>query len=238
MELTVVSSCSQGNSYVLTASDGQQLCLEAGRPLPEVKRVAKLKTAKCVGVLISHLHTDHCKYAKDFIKAGIDVYSCHSVATSVLGVNPLEIGETYSIGSFRVIPFAVEHDCEDYGYVIFHPEYGSIFFATDCYNLKQAIRGCKTYMCECNYEDALLEKATQEAKTTIAQAERVRLSHMSLNHAVAFMQECEAEKTARQIILIHGSARHLIPEVAVSKFQRVIGVPTYYAEPGLKLELL
>lgn len=35
MKLIVVNSNSQGNSYVLEASNGQQLCIEAGRPLQE-----------------------------------------------------------------------------------------------------------------------------------------------------------------------------------------------------------
>lgn len=56
MKLIVVNSNSLGNSYVLEASNGQQLCIESGRPLQEVKKVANLKTSKCVGVIISHSH--------------------------------------------------------------------------------------------------------------------------------------------------------------------------------------
>lgn len=56
MKLIVVNSNSLGNSYVLESSNGQQLCIEAGRPLKEVKKVANLKTSKCVGVIISHSH--------------------------------------------------------------------------------------------------------------------------------------------------------------------------------------
>ena len=56
MKLIVIGSSSLGNSYLLEADDGQQLCIEAGRPLREVKKVANLKTSKCVGVIISHSH--------------------------------------------------------------------------------------------------------------------------------------------------------------------------------------
>lgn len=56
MKLIIVNSNSQGNCYVLESSNGQQLCIEAGRPLQEVKKVANLKTSKCVGVIISHSH--------------------------------------------------------------------------------------------------------------------------------------------------------------------------------------
>lgn len=180
---------------------------------------------------------DHCKYAKEFIKAGIDVYSCNSVADKISGISRVEAGKTYSIGKFRVTPFEVSHDCEDYGYIIYHPEVGSIFFASDCYNLKQAIRGCSVYLMECNYEDEILRKEVSEGRTIASQADRIRLSHMSQSHAIEFLQCCEADKSARKIILIHGSARHLFPNAAVSKFQQVLGVPTYYAKAGLVVNL-
>lgn len=91
---------------------------------------------------------------------------------------------------------------------------------------------------ECNYEDGLLDKAVAEGKTTRSQADRVRLSHMSLAHSIEYLNECYAANSAKQIILIHGSARHLNPIVAVNKFQQVIGVPTYYAKSGKIINLI
>ena len=90
---------------------------------------------------------------------------------------------------------------------------------------------------ECNYEDGLLDKAVAEGKTARSQADRVRLSHMSLVHSIEYLNECYAANTANQIILIHGSARHLYPALAVNKFQQVLGIPTYYAEKGLVVNL-
>lgn len=181
---------------------------------------------------------DHCKYAKDFIRAGIDVYSCDSVADKIQGVNRVSAGNTYDIGGYRVTPFPIEHDVENFGYLVYHQEYGTIFFATDCYNLHQAIKGCRTYLMECNYEDELLRKAIREGKTPASQADRIRLSHMNLSHAVDFLQQCEAYKSAKQIMLIHGSSRHVDPDRAVVKFQQVLGIPTYYAKAGAKFKLM
>lgn len=56
MKLTVVNSSSAGNAYVLESNSGEQLCIEAGRPVKEVKEIANLKTSKCVGMVISHAH--------------------------------------------------------------------------------------------------------------------------------------------------------------------------------------
>lgn len=56
MKLYVINSNSAGNSYLLEAGDGQQLCIEAGRPIKEVREIAGFKMSKCVGVIVSHSH--------------------------------------------------------------------------------------------------------------------------------------------------------------------------------------
>jgi len=238
MKLIIIGSSSSGNAYALRADSGEILLLEAGVPFKEVKRAIGYKTSKVVGCLVSHVHSDHAKHIPEYIKAGIDVYSNKEVAYEVKGAKPIYKEKTKSLGSFRITPFAVEHDVLNFGYLIYHPEVGGIFFATDCYNLHQIIKGCRTYLMECNYEDGLLEKAVNEGKTIASQADRIRLSHMSLAHGIQFLQQCEAEKSAKQIVLIHGSSRHLNPEKAVSKFQQVLGVPTYYARPHLEINLM
>lgn len=150
----------------------------------------------------------------------------------------MNIEKSYQIGNFTVVPMLVSHDVECFAFLIHHSEHGSIYFFTDAYNMKQAVRGCRTYMCEVNYKDELLEKAVSEGKTIASQADRIRLSHMSLSHAVQFIHDCEAEKSARQIILIHGSSRHLDPMEAVTRVQKEFGVPVYYAKKGLTLNLM
>ena len=237
MKLIVIGSSSKGNSYALQAESGEILLLEAGRPIREVKKAIGYQTNKVVGCIVSHVHGDHAKYIPEYFSAGIDIYSCKEVANRYL-VKVLQFDFTLSIGPFKVTPFDVEHDVTNYGYLIFHPDFGTIFFATDCYNLHNIIKNCRTYLMECNYEDSLLNKAIDERKTSASQADRIRLSHMSLEHAVQFLQQCEVDKSTRQIVLIHGSSRHLQPIKAVNKFQQVLGVPTYYASKGFTLDLI
>lgn len=238
MKLIIVGSSSRGNSYVLTASDGQQLCIEAGRPLQEIRKVAKLKTAKCAGVLVSHAHSDHCKYVSDFLRAGISVYSTSDLTASHPEVNAVFEARTYGIGDFRVTPIKVKHDIPCLSYLVHHKEMGTLWFFTDCYTMPNVVKNVNTFLCECNYEDSLLDRAVQEGKTPHSQADRIRLSHMSLAHAAELLQRCEAGKTAMQIILIHGSSRHLNSVSAVTKFEQVIGVPTFYAKAGLEIDLM
>ena len=237
MKLIITGSSSKGNNYAIQADTGEILLLEAGVPLKEVKKAIGYQTSKVVGCLISHIHSDHCKYAKEYLKAGITVSSNEDVAQKILGVNTMYKDITFHFGGFSVTPFEVQHDVKNFGYLIHYPSYGSIFFATDCYNLHFALRGCRTYLAECNYSDELLNKAIQEGKTIASQADRIRLSHMSLEHCVSWLHQCEAEKSAKQIVLIHGSARHLNSTEAVAKVQKEFGIPVFCAMKGLTLNL-
>lgn len=237
MKLIIIGSSSKGNSYALQSDSGEILLIEAGIPLKEVKRAIGYKTSKVVGCITSHVHGDHAKYIPEYLKAGISVSSNDEVAEKYLGVDTMSENITFRFGNFGVTPFEVQHDAKNFGYLIHEPSYGTIFFATDCYNLHFCIRGCKTYLAECNYSDAILDKAVAEGKTPRSQADRVRLSHMSLEHAVSWLQDCKAERSAHQIILIHGSARHLNPTKAVNKFQQVFGIPVYYGQKGLEINL-
>lgn len=237
MKLIIICSSSKGNSYALQSDSGEILLIEAGIPLKEVKRAIGYKTSKVVGCITSHVHGDHAKYIPEYLKAGISVSSNDEVAEKYLGVDTMSENITFRFGNFGVTPFEVQHDAKNFGYLIHEPSYGTIFFATDCYNLNFVIQGCNTYLAECNYSDELLDKAVAEGKTPRSQADRVRLSHMSLEHAVSWLQDCKAERSAHQIILIHGSARHLNPTKAVNKFQQVFGIPVYYGQKGLEINL-
>lgn len=237
MELTVVSSSSKGNSYVLKASNGYQLCIEAGIPLREIRKVAKLRFAKCVGVVVSHNHSDHCRYINDFAEKGIPSYSTTKVAEDVRGVIGMVPEYSYHLGDFTVTPIPVQHDVPCFSFLIHHSEMGTLYFFTDCYNMNNVIKGVDYYMCECNYEDGVLKQAVKEGVTPASQADRVILSHLSEANAIKYLQDCDAEKSAKKIILIHGSSRHLLAAKAVSKFQQVLGIPTYFAEKGLVVEL-
>lgn len=56
MKLITINSGSLGNGYVLEAEDGEQLLIEAGRPLEEFSKYGHLKRSRARGMLISHEH--------------------------------------------------------------------------------------------------------------------------------------------------------------------------------------
>ena len=238
MTLKIIGSSSKGNGYLLEAENGEQLVIEAGCRLMAAKELG-LKTSKCVGLICSHEHGDHCKYVRDYTKAGIEVYATSAVKEyNKFGVTAVEHGKTYQVGNFRVTPLKVEHDVECFAYLVHHLEMGTLMFATDCWNLHQVVKGVSHYLIEANYQDEVLDESVRTGKTIQSMADRVRLSHMSLKHCVEYLKMCDAGKTAKTITLIHASERHLDKKHAELTVAGQTGVPTWVAKKGLKIVLM
>ena len=238
MTLKIIGSSSKGNGYLLEAENGEQLVIEAGCRLMAAKELG-LKTSKCVGLICSHEHGDHCKYVRDYTKAGIEVYSTSAVKeNNKFGVTAVEHGKTYQVGNFRVTPLKVEHDVECFAYLVHHLEMGTLMFATDCWNLHQVVKGVSHYLIEANYQDEVLDESVRTGKTIQSMADRVRLSHMSLKHCVEYLKMCDAGKTAKTIMLIHASERHLDKKHAELTVAGQTGVPTWVAKQGLEIVLM
>lgn len=237
MILRVVNSCSSGNGYVLEDENGSQLLIEAGCHLYEYREIGKMRRADAAGMVISHGHNDHAKWLREFTRAGIEILSTPTVAKNNMFVERGKHGETYHYGDYSVTPIHVDHDTECFAYLIHHKEMGTLLFATDCYNLKNLIMGIQHYMIEANYDDDLLEKALKRGKTVQKQADRVELSHMSVEHCISYLDMCEAKKSAKTIILIHGSKRHLDKGKAKEKVEKAFGIATFVAEKGMEIKL-
>lgn len=238
MTLRIVGSSSAGNGYLLEANDGSQLILEVGCPSRAFRKYGGMHTADVKAALVSHSHGDHAKYAKEFARAGIGVYSTGELSEKCAGVQSLSAGETYGYGDFRVTPFEVEHDVPCFGYLVFHRECGPILFATDCYNQHQVFKGIRHFLIEANYSDELLTKAISDGATPKSAADRIRLSHMSLEHCAAYMEMCEAKASTHTITLIHLSSRHASPEAFAECIQKRTGIPTSIARQGQTINLI
>jgi ribonuclease J len=119
-----------GNCIEITASGGERLLLDAGRPLDalegEITPVpATLDlTTPVAGVLLSHSHTDHCGML-EALPAGWPVY-CGEATENLLrlsaavGQRPLaqtcthwENGKATATGPFTVTPHRIDHSAFD-----------------------------------------------------------------------------------------------------------------------------
>ena len=75
MKLQVLGSSSKGNCYLIEANKNEKLILDAGVNFKEVQKQLGFELKGIQGVLITHEHMDHLKYATNFALNGIDIYA-------------------------------------------------------------------------------------------------------------------------------------------------------------------
>lgn len=240
MKLIVVNSSSIGNAYALDAGN-EILLLEAGCKMADVKRAIGFRLSDIVGCVITHVHGDHCKYATEYAKFGVDIYGPQDIADKKKfpygKFTSLTAEKTVSMGRFRIVPFANYHDTPIFGYLINHPSCGSILFSTDSYKIGMALRGVSHFLIEANYSDEILKQNVWNGSINKSQADRIMLSHMSLDYCIKYLKDCEADKAARTITLCHLSERNSDPVQFQLSVAGAFGVPTYVANKGLIVEL-
>jgi len=240
MHLITNGSCSTGNQYVLD-SGNELLLLEAGIKMADVKKSINFQLPKVVGCLATHIHSDHAKYITEYSKFGINIYGPKDIADKKQfpydKYHVLKPDKTIHIGSFSVVPFHNFHDVEIYGYLIRHEDCGTILFSTDSYKLPYNITGIDHYLIEANYSDELLKQNVWNGKINKAQADRIMLSHMSLEYTVKYLRDCKASESAKTITLIHLSERNSDPDLFKRTVESAFGIPCNIARKGLVVEL-
>lgn len=226
MIIKVLGSSSHGNGYVLQSSTGNSLILEAGVPYNDVLRAVGYKSVSIMACLVSHEHADHAKFFHEYDHYGTRIYGSPAMKRY------LPEKQLTPFGDFSVLPFRVHHDVPNYGYVISHPEIGTLLFATDCAHIPTAFRGIDHFLIEANYSiDTLLLSDTEDR-----QKKRIMESHQSLEDCMDYLTLCRAH-TAKSITLIHLSSRHSDPQRFTSAIQAEFGVPCNIARKGTVITL-
>ena len=238
--MITINSNSSGNAYALD-SGKEILLLEAGCKMADVKRAINYRIQDVVGCIVTHCHGDHAKYATEYAKFGVQVCGPKDIESKKsfpFGKFSHLISErTKKIGEFLVVPFENFHDVPIYGYLIRHEDMGTMLFSTDSYKLGMTLRGIEHFLIEANYSDELLKQNVWNGSINKAQADRIMLSHMSLEYCIDYLKDCEAQKSAKTITLCHLSERNSNPEHFREAVAGSFGVPCYCATKGLVVEL-
>lgn len=187
---------------------------------------------------------DHAKYAVEYSRFGVKVYCNEDTAKKKSFAydtcKTISAGKTYHIGSFSVTPFDVAHDIPCFAFLIRHPDSGTILFATDTYKIPVAITGIDHYLIEANYSDELLKQNVWNGKINKAQADRIMLSHMSLEYTVKYLRDCQvgsAGSKTKTITLCHLSERNSDPDLFKRTVESAFGIPCNIARKSLVVEL-
>ena len=231
MDIKVLASGSSGNAY--TISDGATtLLLDAGIPLKEIQIRTGFKVKQIDGAFITHEHKDHSKAMKDLAKLGVDIYASRGTieACGLSGhrFRPVESRKQVDVGSFRILPFAVEHDAaEPLGFLFTSLATGEkLLYFTDTYYLRYRFQGLTHIMAECNYTQAGIAESVAEGRIPIEMVPRLVRSHMSLEHLLDMLQANDMSKV-RQIYLLHLSDNNSEAQRMKEAVQRQTGAEVY-----------
>ena len=220
MKLKCLESGSSGNCYILE-NDSEVLIIEAGIPFMVVKKALDFNISKIVGVVVSHSHGDHAKYAGEYKKAGISVFRPYREEIAC----PLAI----KYGGFRIKGFRLVHDVPCYGFYISHAEMGILVYASDTEYIKYRFRNLNHILVECNYsKDLIPEDAVNRS--------HVMLGHMELQTVLEFLQ-VNRNPDLQNVVLLHMSSDNADPMEFVKEAERVVQCPVYAAEKGLEVNL-
>ena len=235
MKLTVLSSCSAGNCYVIQDEE-EALVLEAGVALEKAKRALGFNVSKVAGCIITHSHGDHSVKASDFERA-FPVYANADVITKrgLKFTKEIKPGVGFKVGNFKVFPFDGAHDVPVLGFVINHTKIGTLLFLTDSFLCEYTFSGLNQVLIECNYYDEGLRKSIEKGLHPKV-AERVLTSHMELNTCVDVLKKHDLSKVYN-IVLLHLSERNSDEQLFKDTIARATGKPIFIAKPGLIVEM-
>lgn len=238
MKLKVVGSSSKGNGYTLIA-DNEILLLECGCPFKEIKKAIDWQILKIKGCLLTHGHLDHSKNTKDYLKAGIPVFTNDETKQAIKDIPGAQFYsvtefKAVQIGGYKVIPFYIPHNgTPNFGYLIEHPEMGRLLFATDFeyipYNFqKQQI---KHFLIEANYQEQFIDK-------NLPNYEHKLLGHASLETCIGAIKANQSPNL-RSVIMCHLGAGSSSGKYFINEMQKVTGrnVNVDCAVPGLVSEM-
>lgn len=225
MDIQVIASGSTGNCYRI--SDGStSLLLECGIRFESIQAGCGYKTSSISGCLVTHRHGDHAKSVKKLIQRGIPVYGPQDLAEAYEGVTAWEPLQYHRIGSMTVLPFAVKHDVECYGYQIETDDGEKLLYVTDTAYVPYTFAGLTHIMSEANYSKVQIADNMGKGRLPAYLVKRIMKSHMSIDTLLEMLKANDMI-SVKQIYLLHLSDMNSNAERFKELVQRQTGAEVY-----------
>lgn len=241
LSLNVVGSSSKGNCYILTNND-TKILLDCGVDYQKIID-ADDEYNNLDGILITHCHQDHCKgikKMKDYLNC--KVYSNKETLEilPILETHKQEVnaGEVFSIGSFNIVPFYVEHDVVNFGYLIKDTlSNHKLVYITDSGTIPNyQFKDVDTFLIEANYNQEWLSK-----KEELDVKETRNLSgkgHLSVQETAEFLKD-NINYNTKYVVLGHISTSsynylEMKDYISESLIENNSGITTIALDPNMK----
>ena len=231
MQIKVLASGSSGNAYIV--SDGRTtLLLDAGITLKAIQVGTNFTVRKIAGAFITHSHQDHSTAAKDLARYGVNIYTRRGTieACGLTGhrLHPVKALQEITVGTFKVLPFDVEHDApEPLGFLFVSTATGEkLLYFTDTYFVRYRFNGLTHIMAECNYTQDGIDRSIAAGYIPVEMVPRLVKAHMSLEHLLEMLKANDLRQV-RQIYLLHLSANNSEEQRMKEEVQRQTGAEVY-----------
>ena len=222
MILKTISTGSAGNSYTLTASDGEIFLIELGVSERIIKQEIDFQVSKIAGVFCSHVHIDHSKALPRFYEMGVQILNPYQ--------NGILKGE---YGRFKAKCFPLVHDVDCYGLYLEHEEMGNLVYVSDTSYCPVDFQKQKLnhIIIEVNWQDGMVDFESPNFEHKIRH-------HMSLNTCKEFIRHNNSPNL-RNIVLVHYNEFTVNLDQAVKEIAELVDsdVNISIAYPGYELEL-
>ena len=233
-----LASSSKGNCYWIT--DGSfPILLECGIDFRGIQRGTNFRTSEIGACLISHCHKDHCRAVKDVLKAGLDVYMSEAtkqaltesgdVSGELHRVKVVKPKEEFQLGSWTALPFELEHDVENFGYLLQNRAGERLVYITDSYYCRYKFTGLSHIMIEANHSRDILNANVESGAIPESMKRRLIQSHFSLENAKEFLKANDLSSLV-EVWLIHLSAGNSDETRFKKEIQEIVGKPVYIAK--------
>ena len=225
-----MASSSKGNCYLI--SDGvTTLLLDAGISLKAIQVGCGFNLGKIDACMITHQHKDHSKAAADLARKGIDIYTGQETieACGLSGhrIHPVKSLREVKVGSFQVLPFDLQHDVPNLGYVFTSEATGEkLAYITDTGYIRFRFSALDILMIECNYDTISLWDSVKVGDTPVEMVPRLARTHMNLDTLIEMLRANDLSRL-RQIYLLHMSGRNADAERIRETVQRATGAEVY-----------
>ena len=238
MKLKVIGTGSSGNCYLLQPSKGKGLLLECGLTFDKIKQGLdfNLDLEAC---LVTHEHKDHCFAAQQIIDSGIPLYTSFGTAAALKLNNPhcLISGDLIELGDWKFKAFRVNHDVvEPFGYMIAHPECGTIVFITDTSMINYEFTGINHWIIEANYSNDIMLNKLMGENIQPYLAGRICQNHLSIEETIQILK-ANYETCMRSVTLIHLSESNAWPDKFSDKVAGELGIRPNIASNGKTFDL-
>lgn len=176
---------------------------------------------------------DHAKAAEDLMKAGVDIYASQGTieALGLSGhrVHIVKAKYRFSVGSWIVMPFEIQHDAaEPLGFLLGSKGGEKLVYITDSYYSRYKFRNLNYIMLECNYSKDILDENVRTGKVPAAMKKRIIQSHFSLENVKDFLRANDLSQV-REIWLLHLSDKNSDAGRFKREIQSITGKPVHVA---------